>query len=91
MSKTIKAADLAGKSPEEILEILKGGVKLVEATAPYVKELFGKIGELFAGIAGNNGPKQRLKRIEFLEAQNQLQKAENKLLWEAIEALKPKG
>lgn len=82
--------DEAEKIPVEgIITILNQGVQLVGGAAPIISTLFDKLSDLFAKIGSNspNSPKNRLKRIEILEAQNKLQKELNKVLQEEQKAL----
>lgn len=75
----MNSAELAEKPIEDILEYIKTGGKIVDATLPTIVTIFQKIGEAFQGVMGNKSPKARLRRIELLEAQNLGQKSYNSL------------
>lgn len=79
--------DLSPLNGGEIVDIIKGGAEFLFEHKDEIKDAFQKIGEFFKGLGGKNSPGGRLKRIEILEAQNALQKEENKKLWEAVNAL----
>lgn len=82
--KKVTQKELAPLNGGQIVDIITGGVDFIFENKDQITEAFKKIGEFFRKLGGKNSPGGRLKRIEILEAQNQLQKEENKKLWEAI-------
>jgi hypothetical protein len=86
----IKRAELPNISPNEIIDIVKGGVQLVDATLPFIKELFDKISEGVKNLGGPNSAQGKRRRIEALEAKDLLQKELNKLTNARLEALENK-
>lgn len=89
--KKLSQKDLAPLNGGEIVGIVKEGVNFLFNNKEEIAEVFHKVGEFFRSLGGKNSPGGRLKRIEILETQNQLQKEENKKLWERIEALENKS
>ena len=95
--KTIQRGQQIGA--EDIINGIQQGIKIVDATKPFISELFKKVSEWVSEIrSAPNSPAGRLKRIQALEAQNALQKEENKLnnaliqsLIERIETLEKKS
>ncbi len=84
--KKVTSKDLGPLNGGQIVGLVTTGVDFIFEHKDEITEAFKKIGEFFRGLGGKNSPGGRLKRIEILEAQNQLQKEENKKLWEAINA-----
>jgi len=77
----------------DIVGVINGGIQLVEATGPLLKTLWDKVADwvVTLGKSNPNSPKNVRLRLAAVEAQNKLQKEENKLLWAEINALKAKG
>lgn len=76
--KKLTAQSAEAITPDEILGVLQGGVDFVGAATPIIKLLYDKIAEAIKNMGGPNSPQGRRRRIEFLEAQNLLQKEVNK-------------
>lgn len=87
----LKSAQAA--KPVDVVGAINTGIQIVEAAAPVLKTLFDKINEFLANIGKNkpNSPAGRLARIEALEAQNKLQKEQNKLFEQRLAALEGKA
>lgn len=85
--KEVKAAELAALTPDGVRDILSNGVKIVEVSLPLLKDLFNLVKENLFPLGGKNMPAGRLKRIEYLESVNELQKEVNKQLFAKIEQL----
>ena len=91
--KKIERADLPGITPDEIVNILNTGGQIVNASFPFIKEIFGKIGELISSIKTDNLSTPKGKRlaieelqrqVEILQAANELQKQLNKIYDEKL-------
>lgn len=95
--KEIKHAELAGIPPIDIVNAINTGATIVNATYPFIKDLFGKINELVASIQTDalSTPKGKRKAIEELqrvtEARNIVQKELNKLYDAYFKQLADKG
>lgn len=86
--KQIKHEDLAGLSPVDVVGAINAGAEIVNATYPFVKDLFGKIAELVSSIKTDklstpHGKRVAIealqKEVEVLNAKDVLQKELNKL------------
>lgn len=79
--KQIKAQDLVGKTPEEIGDLLSGGIKIVEIATPLLKELFDKFTDFVSSLGKNNpnSPRNVRLRLAALEQKDVLQKELNKV------------
>ncbi len=95
--KKVTSKDLGPLNGGQIVGIVGEGVEFIFEHKEEIAAAFKKIGEFFRSLGGKNSPGGRLKRIEILEAQNQLQKEENTAnnkiiasLLERIEALENK-
>lgn len=77
---SIKQSDLQNITPEQLVEYLNKGSKLVEVTMPFIKEAFTKVNEFFKSIQTDklSTPHGKRVHIEALEARNILQKELNK-------------
>ena len=95
--KEIKHAELAAIPPIDIVNAINTGATIVNATFPFVKDLFAKIAELVASIQTDalSTPKGKRKAIEELqrvtEARNIVQKELNKLYDAYFKQLADKG
>lgn len=78
--RSLKKEEATPLSGEQIIDIFTTGVKLVDATEPFIKMLYDKIAEAIKNLGGPNSPQGRRRRIEALEAQNLLQKEFNKIV-----------
>ena len=98
--KEIKQADLATVAPIDIVNAINTGATIVNATYPFIKDLFAKVAELVASIQTDKLSTPKGKRIaielliqetEALKAQNLLQKELNKITDANFATLKDKG
>ena len=89
----MKHADLAEMQPIDVVNALNTGVQLVDASIPFVKDIFGKIAELIKGLQGDelSTPHGKRVHIEALEARNIAQKELNKLYDSNFAILAGKG
>lgn len=88
MSKKIEHAQLPNITPDEVVNILSTGGQIVNATFPFIKDLFGKIKELVQSIQTDalstpHGKRLAIeelqKQVEILIAKDVIQKELNKL------------
>lgn len=93
----IKRENLPTIPPIDVVGLITTGATIVNATLPFIKELFAKIGELVKTIHTDKLSRPRGKRlaiealrkeVDILQAQNELQKKWNSAL---IRALKDAG
>ena len=98
MKTQITQADMPTITPDEIVNILNTGGTIVNATIPFLKELFAKIKELVQGIQtdalstphGKRLAIEELQRqVEILNAKDVLQKQLNKLFEAALNITEP--
>ena len=98
MKTEITHADLPNITPDEIVNILNTGGTIVNATMPFIKDLFAKIKELVQGIQtdklstphGKRLAIEELQRqVEILNAKDVLQKQLNKLFEAALNITEP--
>lgn len=93
--KQLKREDLKNLSPNQVLDALNTGAQIVNVGFPFIKDLFGKIGELVKTfqtdkLSTPHGKRVAIeelqKHVEVLEAQNQLQKKFNSQLLDVLAA-----
>jgi len=95
--KEIKHEGLSAVPPIDIVNAINTGATIVNATFPFVKDLFAKIAELVSSIQTDalSTPKGKRKAIEELqrvtEARNAVQKELNKLYDGYFKQLADKG
>lgn len=98
--KQLKQEELAGLAPIDIVAAINTGAEIVNATYPFVKDLFGKISELVKSIQTDklSTPKGKRiaiealqKEVDILKAKDVLQKELNKLYDARFEKLKAAG
>lgn len=91
--KEIKHEDLPNITGEEVVAAINTGAIIVNATFPFIKDLFGKIGEWFKSIQTDRLSTPHGKRVaieelqknyEILAAQNKLQRELNKIYDKAL-------
>lgn len=89
MAKKINLKSAKSISPNEVLDVINGGIQIVDAAAPVLKVLFDKIGELINSLGKKNpdSPRNVRLRLAALEAQNKLQKELNKTYEERLAKL----
>lgn len=92
MKKAIAHAELPNITPDEVVNILSTGGTILNASFPFIKDLFAKIKELVQSIQTDalSTPKGKRKAIEELQreteiliAKDVIQKQYNKLKDEA--------
>lgn len=94
--KQVTKANLPNITPDELVNILNTGGSIVNATFPFIKDLFAKIKELVASIQTDklstpHGKRLAIeelqKQVEILNAKDIIQKELNKIYDENFKAL----
>ncbi len=84
----LKQEDFADKAPIDIVNLINTGATIVNATYPFIKDLFGKIAELVASIHTDKlstapGKRKAIEELQqevkILNAKDVLQKQLNKI------------
>lgn len=100
MSKKIAHADLPNIGPEELVNILNTGGTILNATFPFIKDLFSKIKELVQSVQTDKLSTPHGKRVaieqlreeqDISNAKDAIQKELNKLYDGYFAQLKEKG
>ena len=73
MSKQLSTSELKNLTPEEIVDILNKGGKIVDATLPFIKDIFGKLKELVTSIQSDALSTPKGKRLAIEELQHQVE------------------
>ena len=89
----IEHAELPNIAPVDVVNILNTGGEIVNATYPFIKDLFAKIKELVGTFQTDalSTPHGKRVAIEALQAQNLVQKELNKLNDKRFAELLAKG
>jgi hypothetical protein len=93
--KQLTKSEVKGIAPIDIVEAINTGATIVNASFPFIRDLFIKVGELVKSVQTDKLSTPKGKRlaiealrneVEILQAQNELQKKFNSLLLEQLAA-----